>query len=298
MTDTNHSGVSPDDLANALPETDEEILFGKEEELPEEEGTDDESATPETDEQDESEPNDGFVEAEYEGKTYKVPAELKDALLRNADYTRKTQEVAEMRRATEQQARALQSVQHAMHATFDQAVELRELQSRLAQFDTIDWQALASQDATEATKLNLAYQQLQRQAAEKQAELQQSYSHQHQLEAQRRQQITQSELQRLKQSLPAFNEETAKRIRDTARSGYGITDAELDSLIDARYVHILHDAMQWRDLQAKKPQAMKKIAAAAPRVIKPQGSAQRPRNQAALQRLKASGRVEDLAALL
>lgn len=296
MTDTNLNGVSPNDLANALPETDEEILFGKEEELPEEEGAE-ESVAPETDEQNESEPDDGFVEAEYEGKTYKVPAELKDALLRNADYTRKTQEVAELRRATEQREQTLRMVQHAMDATFDKAVELRELQSRLAQFDQFDWQAMASQDPTETTKLNLAYQQIQRQAAEKQAELQQAYSQQHQLEAQRRQQILQIEAQRLKQSLPAFNEEMAARIRETARSGYGITDAELDSLADARYVQILHDAMQWRSLQNKKPQAMKKVAEA-PRVIKPQGSAQRPRNQAALQRLKASGRVEDLAALL
>lgn len=296
MTDTNPSGVSPNDLANALPETDEEILFGKEEELPEDEGTD-ESVAPDTDEQDESAPDDGFVEAEYEGKTYKVPAELKDALLRNADYTRKTQEVAELRRATEQREQTLRMVQHAMDATFDKAVELRELQSRLAQFDQFDWQAMASQDPTETTKLNLAYQQIQRQAAEKQAELQQAYSQQQQLEAHRRQQILQIEAQRLKQSLPAFNEEMAARIRETARSGYGITDAELDSLADARYVQILHDAMQWRSLQNKKPQAMKKVAEA-PRVIKPQGSAQRPRNQAALQRLKASGRVEDLAALL
>lgn len=296
MTDTNPSGVSPNDLANALPETDEEILFGKEEELPEDEGTE-ESVAPDADEQDESEPEDGFVEAEYEGKTYKVPAELKDALLRNADYTRKTQEVAELRRATEQREQTLRMVQHAMDATFDKAVELRELQSRLAQFDQFDWQAMASQDPTETTKLNLAYQQIQRQAAEKQAELQQAYSQQQQLEAQRRQQILQIEAQRLKQGLPAFNEEMAARIRETARSGYGITDAELDSLADARYVQILHDAMQWRSLQNKKPQAMKKVAEA-PRVIKPQGSAQRPRNQAALQRLKASGRVEDLAALL
>ena len=36
-----------------------------------------------------------MVEAEYEGKTYKVPKELKDALLRHQDYTQKTQEVAE-----------------------------------------------------------------------------------------------------------------------------------------------------------------------------------------------------------
>jgi hypothetical protein len=41
------------------------------------------------------------VEVEYEGKTYCLPPELRDALLRQADYTRKTQEVAQARKALE-----------------------------------------------------------------------------------------------------------------------------------------------------------------------------------------------------
>lgn len=289
MEDTNQdTGVSLDELANALPD---------DAEADEVEATEGEPEVNEL-EADEShdDADDGLVEAEYDGKTYRLPPELKDALLRNADYTRKTQEVAEQRRYVEQQHESLQAVQHAMNATFDKAVELREMQSRIAQLEQLDWQALAGQDATEATKLNFAYQQLQRQAAEKQAEMQQAYAQQQQLEAQNRQQVLQGEFQRLKQSLPAFNEQTAAQIREAARS-YGVTDAELDSILDSRYVHVLHDAMQWRNLQAKKPQIMKK-AAEAPRVIKPQGGAQRPRGQVALQKLKANGRVEDLASLL
>ena len=41
------------------------------------------------------------VEVDYNGKSYCLPPELKDALLRQADYTRKTQELAEGRRALE-----------------------------------------------------------------------------------------------------------------------------------------------------------------------------------------------------
>lgn len=285
MEDTNQdTGVSLDELANALPDDAE---------------TDEVEATegePDATDSEADDSQDGMVDAEYDGKTYRLPPELKDALLRNADYTRKTQEVAEQRRYVEQQHESLQAVRHAMNATFDKAVELREMQSRIAQLEQLDWQALAGQDATEATKLNFAYQQLQRQAAEKQAEMQQAYAQQQQLEAQNRQQVLQGEFQRLKQSLPAFNEQTAAQIREAARS-YGVTDAELDSILDSRYVHVLHDAMQWRNLQAQKPQIMKK-AAEAPRVIKPQGGAQRPRGQVALQKLKANGRVEDLASLL
>ena len=41
------------------------------------------------------------LEVEFEGKTYKVSPEIKDALLRQADYTKKTMEVAEQRKAYE-----------------------------------------------------------------------------------------------------------------------------------------------------------------------------------------------------
>ena len=40
-------------------------------------------------------------DVDWEGKKYAVPKELKDALMRQSDYTRKTQEIAETRRALE-----------------------------------------------------------------------------------------------------------------------------------------------------------------------------------------------------
>ena len=40
-------------------------------------------------------------EVDFEGKKYLVAKELKDALLRQSDYTRKTQEVAETRKQIE-----------------------------------------------------------------------------------------------------------------------------------------------------------------------------------------------------
>lgn len=41
------------------------------------------------------------VEIEYEGKTYKLPPELKDALLRQSDYTKKTMSLSDERKAFE-----------------------------------------------------------------------------------------------------------------------------------------------------------------------------------------------------
>lgn len=287
--DTNQDGVSIDDLAGML---DTEPVQDDLEENPEEELTAEEQQQPEAESTE-----DDFVEAEYEGKAYKVPKELKDALLRQADYTRKTQEVAETRKQIEERAQLIEARERFQEVTFEKAVELREVQNKLSQFEKIDWQSLTDNDPIQAQKLLIAQQQLQQEAAKKQQELQQVLAQREQLTTIQRQQVLEQAQRDLRERLPDFGAETAEKIKSAARQ-YGITDQELDQVIDPRYVHVLHDAMKWRELQANKPQALKKVADA-PRVVKPAAQQPKPRtNQAAAQRLQKFGRVEDLAALL
>lgn len=244
-----------------------------------------------------AETDDGLVEAEFEGKSYKVPQELKDALLRQADYTRKTQEVAEQRKAVEERQAALEQQQQLMATQFEKAVELRGMQQKLAQFEALDWNAIAEQNPSEAMKLNVAYQKLQREAQEAAYALNQSQAQQQQLTVQQRQQKLQEAQQELFKYIPNFNAEVAEKIRKTAHE-YGVSDTEINSIVDPRQIRILHDAMQWRAMQAKKPETLKKVAEA-PRVVKPQAAPPKPRqNQAALDRLKQSGRIEDFAKFL
>lgn len=288
--DTNQeTGVSIDDLADLIVDEPEQV----EQQDPEDEALPDDpeqQADPEGD-------VDDFVEAEYEGKTYKVSKEIKEALLRQADYTRKTQEVADTRKQVEERAQILEQQERLLQANFDKAVELREVQTRLAQYEQVDWQALVDQDPVQATKLNLAYQQLQREAALKQQEFQQVAQQRQQLSAQQLQQTLGEAKKDLMARIPDFSADKAAKIKEAGKA-YGINDAELENVIDPRYVHVLHDAMQWRALQAQKPKAMQKVAEA-PKVIKPQAQQPKPRtNQAAADRLAKHGRVEDLAKFL
>lgn len=280
--DTNpESEVSIDDVANLLDTTDESPDEGSDEEVRE----DDAETQPEEDE-----------EVEYEGKTYKVPKELKGALMKNADYTQKTQEVAEQRKSVEERVELLNQRESLMSATFGKAVELRDIQNKLSQYEQIDWQNLVDADPVQATKLNLAYQQLQREAQQKYGELQQAQSQAQNLSEQTRQKFLAEEQTKLKARLPNFDMKVAEKIKSVGKE-YGLTDNELNSVVDSRYVHILHDAMKWRSLQVEKPLAMKKVTEA-PKAITPQVARSKQSNQAAFDRLKKSGRVEDLAALL
>lgn len=291
--DTNpDSGVSLDDLANALDPADPEIV--EDEELSAEAQETEEPADEQPEES--SEPDDDLVDAEYEGKAYKVPKELKEALLRQADYTRKTQEVAEVKKAVEQRAQLVQAQEAAISQNFEKAAELKQLQAQLSQFDQVDWQALSDSDPVQAQKLLIARQQLERSLGAKAQEFQQAQAQYQQLTAMQRQQLLQEQSVAVKERLPDFSPKVAERIREAVK-GYGYSDEELSNVTDARLVHVLHDAMKWRELQANKPAAMKKVAEA-PRTVRPAASTPKPRNQAAFDRLKSRGRVEDLAALL
>ena len=290
--DTNQeTGVSLDDVSELLDEAPEQIEDG---EVAESEELHQEEQQPEPEAEDDGE----LVEIEIKGKAYRIPKEVQSERLMHRDYTQKTQEVAEQRRAVEERAQALEQREQALGASFEKAVEFREVQNKLAQFEALDWNALVDADPVQAQKLTIAYQQLQREAQAKYAELQQSQAQAQQLTEHQRQQMLAEAAQDLRARLPDFGPQTAEQIRKTAQEHYGLKAEELDGLIDARHVHILHDAMKWRELQAKQPQAMRKVAEAAP-AIKPQAAQQKPRtNQAALDRLKRNGRVEDLAALL
>lgn len=294
--DTNQeSGVSLQDVADLLEEeqvTDE----SGEQEGAEEIAQSDDSETPE----DQPEEGDDAEEVEFEGKAYKVPKELKNALLRQADYTQKTQEVAEQRRAIEERARTFDEQQKLFSQSFEKRVEVREIQNRLSQFEAIDWQGLVRDDPARATELNIAYQQLQRELGKKAAEVQQIEGQAQQLTEQSRQQKLRTESAELLKHIPDFKKHETKVVE--AAKHFGYTDAELHAISvlnpDSRALRVLHAASQWLALQEAKPKAMQKVAEA-PKVVKPQAVQPKPRtNQAAVQRLQKHGRIEDLASLL
>ena len=284
--DTNQEAeVSLDEVAGLLGDDIDEEL--------DEETSDEEQGDLQPDEQEE----DDSEEVEIEGKSYRVPKELKDMVLMHKDYTQKTQAVADQRRAVEEQAQALETRQRLMSQTFDKAVEFKAVKDKLSQYEQIDWQSLTDQDPVQAQKLFFTYQQLQRDAQAKYNDYQKAHTESEQLTQQQRQQQLAKAEQDLKVRLPDFGPQLAEKIVKNAKDSYGFTAQELEGLTDARHVEVLHDAMKWRALQAEKPKAMKAVADA-PKAIKPQATQPKRTNQAAHDRLKKSGRMEDLAALL
>jgi hypothetical protein len=93
------------------------------------------------------------VEVTYNGKTYSLPPELRDALLRHADYTRKTQDLAGQRRAFEAERAGHRQEAQLMRRHLHDAAKIVALHDHLAQMDRIDWPALQAQDPARAAQL-------------------------------------------------------------------------------------------------------------------------------------------------
>lgn len=233
-------------------------------------------------------------EVEIDGEKLTLPKKVAEAVMRHQDYTQKTQAVAETRRMVEDKAQYLEAREFILQSSFKEAAELQSLQSQLEQYAGIDWNALIADDPQQAMRLSMARQELQSKLTEKQQAVQALIANS---EAARKQHLLkQQELGRAELQRRIGKLTDADRDR-TWKQGVsiGFSEAELSTIADPRIMHALYKAAQWDALQAAKPQAMKKVAQA-PVAVKP--SAPTPvrqrQNQAALERLKRTGRPEEL----
>lgn len=247
--------------------------FGEKAEQPEVEEPEDEqpeeaeASEPQTEEPEAQAEEDDGEEVDFEGTTYKVPKVLKDALLRQKDYTQKTQEIAERRRQVEEREAYLQQVEQLRSAQFEKAVEIHALERQLKQYEELPWMQLVDQDPTQAQKLSLQFDALRRQHASATQALQQVLSEEQAKSAQARQQMLAKGHENLAREIKGWGPELAKQVMQ-AGSAYGFSDRELASVVDPRMVKVLHDAKQWRDLQAAKPAVQKKVAESKPIQVK------------------------------
>lgn len=230
------------------------------------------------------------------GETIEAPlAELKSGYLRQQDYTQKTQQLAEERKQAA--AQVAQQFQAAQQLTREQA-QLMTLQEALTEFQKADWSTLYAQDPQEASRLNAVWQQKQAQAQQLAQRIQ---AQTQQLESQRAQQLqeaTAKAFETLQKEIPGFGEQHIKAARDTAIA-HGFTEAELAGITDPRTFKVLHEAAQWRALQAKKPAVQNRVQAAPPKTSKA-GVANTPpsKTEAAWKQLNAKRDVHSLAAFI
>ena len=151
-----------DDTTNPVDVEDDAVL--DQPEVAEESYSDDETPEAETEGAEDGQPEDDTEEVDWDGAKYRVPKPLKDALLRQADYTRKTQELADQRRTVEQHFQSLSQQAELQQATLEHRVNLRTVEQQLQQFQNTDWSAYSANYGAEATAAAMASWQQYRDA--------------------------------------------------------------------------------------------------------------------------------------
>jgi hypothetical protein len=240
------------DADDELPDSDEFLDDEIQDDITDDTAEDDEAeGDPEEDEAE---------EVDYEGKKYKVPKELKDALLRQADYTRKTQEVAETRRAVIAQAQELQEQRMFHEASTQHMAKIARVDEVLSQYAGVNWQQLSAQDPQQAQQHWLAYQQAKDQRQVLAAELLNMGQLFEQRSGEQRQQMLDVGIKVLQQDIPNYAEVAPKLIEHGVKA-LGFDIDELSHISDPRVVKVLHKAYLYDQMQAagKQPQAKKPV---------------------------------------
>ena len=207
----------------------------------------------------------GDIEAvEHQGKTYRIPKALKPALMMHADYTRKTQELADGRRALDGERQALvqegQARQRFLQDHQGDVARHTALSHQLAAFSDIDWGGLQAQDPQRAAELWESYNALHdhRDALRESlnfAQAQRELMDQHDLaEAVNHCQAV------LARDIEGWSPQLGYELGAFAQAAFGFAPDELSQVTDPRMIKALHLAAIGQQAQQQSSRA-RRIAA-------------------------------------
>ncbi len=243
-----------------------------EEETPEseeEEGQVEEETEEEVEEEEETEivaEEDLKYTIKVDGKDYEVDIEeLKNGYQRQADYTRKSQALAEQRKETEQIQSERERLEQERQMYANGLQMLQEQQAaKLNDFDSVDWEALKAEDPYQYMIKKDEYRDAQERVSNVVAEQQAVQQEQARQAQQARAHFVQQEYTRLTEALPEWNDKDStikKDIQEYATS-VGFRPDEISQLADHRSVLIIKKAMEFDKLTKKvapKKKAVKKV---------------------------------------
>ena len=216
------------------------------------------------------------------------------------DYTKKSQAVAEERKAVEAERQAVQEAKQ-MRDTYAQRLEMIE-QMLQPQEENLDYLKETDPIGYSVKVAEMVQREKQLGAVRAERErINQQQEHDRQMQMQS---LVAEEMQKLSASLPEFADPSkGEAIRNDIRTygkQMGFSENELASVYDSRAVLTLYKAMQYDKLVASKPAITKKVNEA-PKAIKPGVSKPRDSNAEETRKLKAraraSGSIRDAASV-
>ena len=297
-------------LAGILPDEGQEE--SGEAQLPEEGAAGDEellddadAASEETDSEQSEEDGDSEEEQQPQVFTVKVDGkevevtldELQKGYSRTQDYTRKTQQIAEVRKQTEAELQAVR----AEREQYSHLLSALEAQVQQAAQPNIDWDRLYTEDPIEWVRQRELMRENQEKNAAIQSEKQRLAQLSQQEQMQQHQMVLQQEQEALMAAIPEWKDpkkaaaEKAMLVQFGQKAGF--SPDELKNVLDHRAVVLLRKAALYDQMVSKRGQ-IKPVTNNGPRPAKPGAAGRVSNNTEALraqQRLAKTGRVDDAA---
>ena len=250
--------------------------------------------------------NEPEAEAQPEVKTFRVKVdgeeievpedEVLKGYSRTSDYTRKTQKLAEERKALEAEAQKVKAERE------QYAQGLQALKSQLATVQEPDWAKLADEDPIEFVK----QKELHRDRKEKLALVEQEQRKVAELQAYEQQRALQTYIQeeqaKLADAIPAWKDaKTAQAEKEKIASfalSLGYSEADIAQIYDHRAVVALRKAALYDEMMSKAKSQVEK-AKDSPKTARPGNLQPVPNKQylAQKEKFKSSGSLSDAAGL-
>jgi hypothetical protein len=282
---------------------------GSEQEQPETEleANDSEAESEESYDESEVEQDEGEEEAEQPRYRVKAAGEEKevtlDELIKSyqlgTDYTKKSQAVAEERKAVEAEKARIEEARYLRDQYAERLQVIEQMLNQQPETENLEY--LKETDPIGYAVKVAELSQREKQLAQVQAERQRIAMQQDQERHEQLGHVIQAEARKLAEAIPEYADpqkgEVARRELREFGQKLGFSEQELSGVYDSRQVLTLWKAMQYDKLQSAKPGITKKVNEA-PKVMKSGVSQPRDSNDE-LKKLKAkarqTGRVADAA---
>ena len=219
--------------------------------------------------------------------------EVKLGYLRQSDYTRKTQAVAEQRKAAEEERQYYASTLNSI---------LTSVGADIQRFEGVDWERAAVENPEQYRQAKQAYEQslqlfngVRQQTEDFVARTKQAQEQA--LAAQAKESVA-----ILKTTIPGWNNELYAQIGEYAQKELGFKPDEFNNIADHRAIQSIWKAMQYD--RGRKVATEKKVKVAPTRTLSDKKAAEakivhnRKQNQKQRERLRETGKVDDAVALL
>lgn len=209
-------------------------------------------------------------EVEIGDKKFALPKsaaeKLKAERLMQSDYTRKTQEVAETRKAVEAERDHVRHEREQQQQYVKEVAKVHALDDQLAEFEKVNWSELSQSDPALAQQLDFQRRDLER----KRNEAETAVTQKQQQHALAEQQATAKQIQEaeayVKREIPGWTPELGAKINQFAQAQGVKMDQSFARAVIAHpaLIKIMHDAQMFQQLKAKQTAPSKPAPPPAP----------------------------------